>query len=885
MEGIFMKKIKRFKALLTILLALIMTFILLQSAFADEQLDFPLLALNGDLVADQNTLFVIELEQNPLTKFIKASVTISNNTSGAEARELKISAVSFQVSFDSRLCPYRYDPLIDGNNQPYEFTRFYQGGLELSDVELRKYCYTPISNFKTISSSAFMAPLNSSSPRFIGATITAATDQDNLSITPGAKLTIAELYFMPLQYATILDYTMFKFEFHDQTSVPGLGLIRLSNWLGNGDCFLFSDRRSANSSNTYIVNKAVVLGEQTNVSQSFKLHILQKAPTHLFADLNRRIIADYNPATMEWSLTITGPYTGSHPIVPLEGAKYYVRYKESFHIGNDPVYFNYYKYVASEPHIVSFLIPVDIRTYPQTSKTLTLTSPDGRMREGDSLLYTITVKNAGQSGSIWKNVVLTDILKDGVTFGVFSVRLDGVMLWSGFGYTFEDRVLTVPLGNIPGQTQRVVTFEVTVDSGAGGKIITNECVAIGKEGESDIDIIDYGWDGNTHPVMQISAKPTIDTVTVGDSIISGIGERGAMIIVYYPNSTLTSMVTTVNSNGIWNVYIPYYYFPSEGDTIQAMQILPGYDPSGLAETIVRRSPEIFIGKKERQNLTRPNADPAEVHVGDRLLYTITSSSDGNKSLWANTTMTDVMPDGLTYVEGSVLLNNMSPTYAFYDRNTRTLSVMLPNMPDILGVMHTITFEAIVDANAFGKQICNEVTIKGEDSVSGLWEETVREWDGGFIVKDKSELPDDKFNFGVYLQPEKTTYKAGDNFYVDVMLAGNINYTQIMAEITFDDNLLQYDGHANLAGWAAACTPAGADKILIRSVPSMNMVLGTPCSPAKNIVTLKFTVLNGFTEERVNTNLNLGSIIVSPPAGYIGATTAPGKPVAITLYQP
>ena len=126
--------------------------------------------------------------------------------------------------------------------------------------------------------------------------------------------------------------------------------------------------------------------------------------------------------------------------------------------------------------------------------------------------------------------------------------------------------------------------------------------------------------------------------------------------------------------------------------------------------------------------------------------------------------------------------------------------------------------------------------------------------------------------------------VSDTLYVDVMLTGNMNYTQLLAEIAFDSDLLKYEGYENLNGWVASCAPAAAGKILLRSVPSSNMMIGTPCSPAVRVVTLKFTVKDGFAGEAVDTNLSFSSITVSPPGGVVGVTTAPGKVVSIKVQK-
>ena len=132
-----------------------------------------------------------------------------------------------------------------------------------------------------------------------------------------------------------------------------------------------------------------------------------------------------------------------------------------------------------------------------------------------------------------------------------------------------------------------------------------------------------------------------------------------------------------------------------------------------------------------------------------------------------------------------------------------------------------------------------------------------------------------YNYNVYLKPHATTVAAGATFYVDVVIIGNINYTQVTADITFDGNLLQYVKYDYLSGAIATCVQAAPNKITLRSVPSTNMVLGGYCASEVTIATLKFTALNTFAP---GNTIYVSTATVSAPAGFIGATVATSKPV-------
>ena len=138
------------------------------------------------------------------------------------------------------------------------------------------------------------------------------------------------------------------------------------------------------------------------------------------------------------------------------------------------------------------------------------------------------------------------------------------------------------------------------------------------------------------------------------------------------------------------------------------------------------------------------------------------------------------------------------------------------------------------------------------------------------------------NFKVYLESAQTTLAAGETLYVDVMLFGNLNYTQMNASIAYDNDLLEFAGSENLNGLAAEIKKDGADRISVRNVPSINMFTGAPCAPPIKVATLKFTVKDTLSMESAVTELTFNSIVVFPTAGITGATTAPGKALSVTV---
>ena len=140
-----------------------------------------------------------------------------------------------------------------------------------------------------------------------------------------------------------------------------------------------------------------------------------------------------------------------------------------------------------------------------------------------------------------------------------------------------------------------------------------------------------------------------------------------------------------------------------------------------------------------------------------------------------------------------------------------------------------------------------------------------------------------FNFYVYMEAAKADVTIGQTLFVDVMLQGDKNYTQFNASVAYDAARLEFAGFANLFGLAAEVKKDGADKISLRSVPSLNMLQGASCVNPLRIVTLKFTVKDSFAEESIDTQLNFAATAVTPTAGA-AVIVAPGKPFPVTLRQ-
>lgn len=129
------------------------------------------------------------------------------------------------------------------------------------------------------------------------------------------------------------------------------------------------------------------------------------------------------------------------------------------------------------------------------------------LRPGDTIEYTVTVKNTGNDVSV--DTVMTDKLPAGITYVPGTIKVDGGAALSDTPnndvgeYTAGTRTITVRLGTGANGTTggklavnatTVVTFRVTVDANAPSSILNQAVVTA--EGEQGAPSSDYPTDGN-----------------------------------------------------------------------------------------------------------------------------------------------------------------------------------------------------------------------------------------------------------------------------------------------------------------------------------------------------------------------------------------------------
>ncbi|MGM9949701.1 MAG: SpaA isopeptide-forming pilin-related protein, partial [Lysinibacillus sp.] len=114
-------------------------------------------------------------------------------------------------------------------------------------------------------------------------------------------------------------------------------------------------------------------------------------------------------------------------------------------------------------------------------------------------------------------------------------------------------------------------------------------------------------------------------------------------------------------------------------------------------------------------------DKTAASNGDELNYTFTAKNTGKKDA-TNLTLTDVLDEGLSFVENSVKINGQAVTGATYDKDTRKLSIPISELKHSESITISFKAKAEVDDSLFDDN--NHYTIKNKGVLDSYTTNTV-----------------------------------------------------------------------------------------------------------------------------------------------------------------
>ena len=365
-------------------------------------------------------------------------------------------------------------------------------------------------------------------------------------------------------------------------------------------------------------------------------------------------------------------------------------------------------------------------------------------RIGQIITYTVAVTNSGTIPIT--NPLLIDAIAAGTTFVPNSILVDGIPRPD------ENPITGIALDMILPNNTIIVTFQVNVVSIPSQNTINN------------IAVIHYEYqpEPSAPPISETTSSNStniqfIDVILIAtkstNKIIANIDETVEYTVLIQNNgSTTTNSIFFTDTIEDGTVFIP-------GSVIVNNTVLPAADPnigfsipnivSGQTTTItfqvsvtnlpaVNPTPNtanivydfIFnpdfapIQKSTTSNTTFLQINDADivslktvdftsVTIGDILTYTTTLTNTGNTDATA-IVFTDNIPDGTTFIDGSVLVNHIPQLNANPSAGI-LVGTIAPNIS--IPVTFSVTIVALPTSGRIQNQSTSRYTINGEEQIS------------------------------------------------------------------------------------------------------------------------------------------------------------------------
>ncbi|MGN7043517.1 isopeptide-forming domain-containing fimbrial protein, partial [Bacillus safensis] len=390
---------------------------------------------------------------------------------------------------------------------------------------------------------------------------------------------------------------------------------------------------------------------------------------------------------------------------------------------------------------------------------------------GDTLLYTIKTKNTIED-SLIKDLVISDQLPKGLKYVTGSLQVDGESVTdvkdddSG---DYTDGKVTGSFGDVKGTDWHTVTFEVTVEKGQAGQDIQNTASVTGENtppeepttetkiyprdpklaSEKSADIQKKA-EGNTDKktpqvgdtllytikTKNLEEDSIVNNLVISDELPEGLQYVEGSLKVDgqavtdakdddngdYTKGTVTGQIGDIKDTDWHTVTFEAKVAKGQsGKSIQNTAKVTGEntppDEPTTETKIEPRDPKLESEKtSEISQKAEGNTDEKQVQAGDTLLYTIKTKNSVEDSVIKDLVITDKLPEGLQYVEGSLKVDGQTVTDAKDDDNgDYTKGKVTGQFGDIKdNDWHTVTFEAKAVKGSEGKTIQNIGVVKGEN---------------------------------------------------------------------------------------------------------------------------------------------------------------------------
>ena len=386
----------------------------------------------------------------------------------------------------------------------------------------------------------------------------------------------------------------------------------------------------------------------------------------------------------------------------------------------------------------------------ETALTAEKVASKSTVSVGETYTYTINVANGKDAEAAAKNVVLSDVVPEGLIFaGKLFVNNVAVV----YSYDSDSRTLTIPVGDLTPNSSATVKFDVIVDNGMYGENIKNVAV-IDADNADPVEAPDQTNSGDGVKVNDGAVKPSVtksankDAVKVGDQIVYTVRvENGEDAEVAMTGITMTDVLPDEVSYVYGSQRISdnctrcNFNDASKTLTLTIDKLEPG--ESAEFQFAVTVNDDTYgkiiknvavvdgdnFGPIEAPDTTN-NGDgiPVEngtialsatkvanketVSVGETYTYTINIANGKDAQTSAkNVVFTDTIPAGLTFT-GNVLVNNASAQYT-YDKANALLTVEVGEIAP--GAESVVSFDVVVAQGMYNETIKNVGVVSADDT--------------------------------------------------------------------------------------------------------------------------------------------------------------------------
>lgn len=424
---------------------------------------------------------------------------------------------------------------------------------------------------------------------------------------------------------------------------------------------------------------------------------------------------------------------------------------------------------------------------------------------GDTLTYTITASNEKSATASLKNVVMCDAIPETLSFKHGSVQVDGVA--AKYSYDATSNKLTVKMGDMAAWQTKTVTFAATVNASAYGKTFQNTAV-LSADNDEDKSATDGGVtvdDGTA----TMSATKTVDKskAKVGNTLTYTItATNAATATVNLRNVVMSDALSEYLSFSHGSVQVDGYSAKysydnaTHGLSVELGDIAPGQTKTITFTATVNSSAygksftntAVLTADNDGEKTATDKGDAVDngtaegsvgaktvssptAKVGDVLTYTITlRNASTATAAWTNVAVSDIIPEHLSFVYGSVEENGRTSANVSYNAGTKTLILFADSIAP--GETRMFMFKVSVLEGAQGRYIVNTAVVSSDGRENIQLPDTGVQIDAGQTIPSMTKIA------GV------STAHAGDIFTYTVTVKNGLDATTAWKNVILSDVL-------------------------------------------------------------------------------------------------